>query len=63
MQMQKAQFEVVSAESTGVYEQGCEAVTYGIRNIATGEVRKLEECILLDMDVFTEEDWDALLED
>lgn len=36
---------------------------YAIRNNETGEVRILKDCVCLDMEYFTEEDWDMLAED
>jgi hypothetical protein len=45
-------FEVVDAVASGV------GTTYTIRNVATGEVRLLRDCVLLDLEVFDECDFD-----
>lgn len=51
-------FRVVEYYEAGFCsELGCGTYDYYIENVETGEVRLLEDCAILDMDCFTEEDF------
>jgi len=51
-------YEIVHEEDAGVLE-GNSLTTYWIRDKQTGEVRVLRDCMLLDLEVFDESDFEA----
>ena len=53
-------YKVIAVEDAGVYE-GNSVYNYTILEKATGKTCVLEECMLLDMDVFCEDDFAMLL--
>jgi hypothetical protein len=55
-------YSIVTSMDSGSID-GNTLTTYAIECKETGEVRLLEDCVTLEMELFSEEDWDALLED
>lgn len=55
-------FKVLETKDTGKTFEGHAAYDYLIANEA-GEQRWLQECILLDIEDFTDEDWEQILVD
>mgnify|MGYP003336730912 CR=1 FL=1 len=55
-------YTIVDIRETGESFEGQAAFNYLIENEA-GEQRWLEDCILLDIEVFTDEDWDELVDE
>ena len=51
-------YEVVNAEDAGGDGNGNSLTTYWIMDKQTGETRVLRECMLLDMEVFGDEDFE-----
>lgn len=60
---QNANYIVRAETDAGTAEDGSRLSDYMIECNATGEVRLLLGCVLLDMDVFSEDDWNAILEE
>lgn len=55
-------YKVIAVEDAGVYK-GNGIYNYTILEKATGKICVLEECMLLDMETFTKNDFDMLLEE
>ena len=54
------QYKVIAVEDAGVYK-GNSIYTYTILEKKTGKICVLEECMLLDMETFTKDDFDMVL--
>jgi hypothetical protein len=55
-------YKVVAVEDAGVY-MGNSIYNYTILERATGKTCVLKECMLLDMEVFDEADWQMMLQE